>query len=281
MSPAAEMLLVAQRELRTNFRSAKGAALLAITLLGGALTAVILSKGMSQSEKLDLSGTTVNNIPAALIAVAGLSFILRATLWLTPLLVLVIGFDAISGELQYRSVRYWTVRARRASLYVGKVMGLWAVVAIVTLVMDLIVWGVFLAHGKAIGDILSTGPALWIVSLPISFAWAAIGCLVGSQFRGPMLSLLVTWACFFGLFILAHVGVGAFQFLYPNTYEDWMLADLTDLTKLQQLLGDAAHTAPSVFADDPKRIAIGACGCVALGLAVTAAGAFGFTKRDL
>jgi ABC-type transport system involved in multi-copper enzyme maturation permease subunit len=267
MSPAVESLLVAQRELRTNFRSAKGVVLLALTLLGGVGAALVLSKGMHQSEQLGLSGTTVTAIPPALIALAGLAFILRITVWLTPLLVLIIGFDAISAELQYRSVRYWTVRVRRASYYVGKVIGLWAVVAIVTLGMDLLVWGVFLVNGKTAGEVLSTGPGLWLVSLPISFAWAAIASLVGSQFRAPMLALLTTWATFFGLFIASHVGVGALKFIYPNAYEDWMLADLEKV--------------PQVFADDPKRMAIGVAGCFALGAIVTAVGAFGFTKRDL
>jgi Cu-processing system permease protein len=276
MNASVETLLVAQRELRTNFRSAKGVALLALTLIGGAITALVWSKGMHANEELGLSGTTAAAIPAGFIALAGLAFILRATVWLTPLLVLIIGFDSIASELQYRSVRYWTVRLRRPSFFVGKVLGLWAVVAIVTLGMDVLVWAIFLAHGRTAAEVLSAGPGLWLVSLPISFAWSAIACLVGSQFRTPMLALLVTWACFFGLFIASHVGVDALRFLYPNYYEDWMLADLGDVAKSIEKLAT-----PNLFASDPKRIAIGASGCFALGALVTAAGAFGFTRRDL
>jgi ABC-type transport system involved in multi-copper enzyme maturation permease subunit len=262
MNASVETLLVAQRELRTNFRSAKGVALLVLTLLGGALVAVIISKGLAAAKpQLGLDGTTVTDVTPALIAMLGLSTILRITVWLTPLIVLIIGFDGISSELQYRSVRYWTVRVRRASYYVGKVLGLWAVVAIVTLGMDLLVWGVFLANGQSASDVMKSGPVLWLVSLPISLAWSAIASIVGSQFRAPMLSLLITWACFFGLFIVAIVGaatkVVALQVVYPNFYEDLMLAD------------------------EPKKVALGAAGCLALGAIVTAAGAFGFTRRDL
>src|ERR1700733_10169129 len=43
MSPAAEVMLVAQRELRKNVRSAKGIALLALSLLGGVVVALVLA----------------------------------------------------------------------------------------------------------------------------------------------------------------------------------------------------------------------------------------------
>jgi trans-2-enoyl-CoA reductase len=55
-----------------------------------------------------------------------------------------------------------------------------------------------------------------------------------------------------------------------------MLADLGDVAKsIEQM------ATPNLFASDPKRIAIGASSCFALGAIVTAVGAFGFTRRDL
>src|SRR5271155_1331253 len=123
MSPAAETLLVAQRELRTNLRSAKGVALLMLSLLGGGLAALLFAHG-AKPKPIDLSGTSVSDMGPAVVAMFGLSAVLRATIWLTPMLVSLIGYDAISGELQNRSVRYWTIRSRRASFYVGKVLGL-------------------------------------------------------------------------------------------------------------------------------------------------------------
>jgi ABC-type transport system involved in multi-copper enzyme maturation permease subunit len=260
MSPAAETLLVAQRELRTNLRSAKGVALLVLSLLGGGLTALLFAHG-AKPKPLDLSGTTVSDMAPALIAMLGLRTILAATIWLTPMLVSLIGFDAISGELQHRSVRYWTIRSRRASFYVGKVLGLWAVVAVVTLFMDALVWLVFLVGVKDAGDVMKVGPLLWVVSLPISFAWAAIASVVGSQFRAPMLALLMMWATFFGLFIAWVASnatkITALGFVYPNFYEDWMMGD------------------------DPKKAALGAVLCVGLGVLVTTAGALAFARRDV
>ena len=260
MSPAAETLLVAQRELRTNLRSAKGVALLVLSLLGGGLTALVFAH-KAQPKPLDLSGTSVSDMAPAFIAMLGLQTILAATIWLTPMLVSLIGFDAISGELQHRSVRYWTVRSRRASFYVGKVIGLWAVVAVVTLFMDALVWLVFLFGVKDAGDVLKIGPLLWLVSLPISLAWSAFASLVGSQFRQPMLALLMTWAAFFTLFIAYFMSrvtrLEALGYVYPNFYEDWMMGD------------------------DPKKAALGAILCVGLGVLVTTAGALAFARRDV
>jgi ABC-type transport system involved in multi-copper enzyme maturation permease subunit len=191
----------------------------------------------------------------------GLAAILRGTIWLTPLLVSLIGFDGISGELQHRSVRYWTIRTRRASFYVGKVLGLWTVVAIVTLFMDALVWLVFLTMVPSAGDVLKVGPMLWLVSLPISLAWSSIASIVGSQFRAPMLALLSTWATFFALFITWLISgaskVEAIGYVYPNFYEDWMLSG------------------------EPKKVVLGAAMCLALGGLVTTAGALGFARRDV
>ena len=39
-----------------------------------------------------------------------------------------------------RRVRYWTLRTRRASYFVGKWLGLWATVSAVTFAMHALIW---------------------------------------------------------------------------------------------------------------------------------------------
>ena len=46
--------------------------------------------------------------------------LLFMTIWLTPMLVALMGFDSISADIQHKGVRYWTLRTRRASYFVGK-----------------------------------------------------------------------------------------------------------------------------------------------------------------
>jgi ABC-type transport system involved in multi-copper enzyme maturation permease subunit len=272
MNPGAEVLLVAQREIRKNLRSAKGVVLLVLSLLGGAIVALILAfvaqkqheilaeqlKGLPPEAAAELTtkvqrqiilqlgdgdealGDALAKAPGALLGV------LKVTVWIGPALIAILGFDAVSGEIQHRTVRFWTVRSRRASFYVGKVLGLWAVVSLLTLLVHLLVWIIVIARGETAGAVLEWGPRLWGITLPISLVWCAIAQLVGSQFRQPILSLLVTFASFFGLwigFVLAISGKAPpLLYLYPNAFDTWLIHPHVDrlLEGLAICVGSAA-----------------------------------------
>ncbi len=154
---------------------------------------------------------------------------LIVTIWLAPLLVALLDFDAVSGELQHRSVRFWTVRVRRSSYMIGKYLGAWFAVLAVTLGMNVIVWGTTTAvSGLPLGTVLGWGVQFFAVSIPISAAWCGIATLVGSQVRTPMLSLLFIFATFFGLWLL-RIGAGFSEaewlaYLYPNVYDRFLLS---------------------------------------------------------
>ena len=219
MNPAAEVMLVVQRELRKNVRSAKGLVLLGLSLLGGVAVALVLAfVEKMKEEKLaslppeaaievqkqiilqlgngdEALGEALSKAPGALLGA------LEVTIWLGPMLVALLGFDAISAELQHRSVRYWTVRLRRPSYYVGKVLGLWGVISAVTLMVHLLMWIIVISRGESAGSTIAWGLRLWAVTLPISLVWCAIAQLIASQFRSPILSLLVTFAAFFVIWI--------------------------------------------------------------------------------
>ena len=222
MNAAAEVALVVQRELRKNVRSAKGIVLLALSVLGGVAVALVFAFiEKMKNEKLhalppeataefqkqlilqlgggdEALGESLSKAPAALLGA------FEVTVWLGPMLVALLGFDAISGELQHRSVRYWTVRVRRPSYYVGKVLGLWGVVSTLTLLVHILIAHVDISRGGpavTAGDTISWGLRFWIVSRPISLEWCAIAQLIASQFRSPILALLVTFGSFFVLWI--------------------------------------------------------------------------------
>jgi ABC-2 type transport system permease protein len=269
LNPLLEVWLIVLRELRKNLRSIKGLVMLGLSFLGavasvlrqprfeealkgaegmGALAfhdakAQVLA-GMYRDEKV---GTKLADAPTRLVV------FFYVAVWLTPLLVGVIGFDGISADLQHRSVRYWTLRTRRASYYVGKFLGLWAVVAAMTLAMHLFVWSVMIARADAsASEIIGWGIRFWVTSLPIAGAWCAVATFVGSLFKTPIMALLVTCAVFFVLFFLGFVlpsaYAGALQvtaqmdaarasapeaasktvvalgFLYPNSLDGWLLS---------------------------------------------------------
>jgi hypothetical protein len=89
----------------------------------------------------------------------------------------------------------------------------------------------------------------YLISLPIIGAWCGIATLVSSFFRTPFFALLITCATFFTMFFAgAIVGRSAhiemLQWIYPNTYDAWMLSPDTQhaLTGLLVMLGYAAAT---------------------------------------
>jgi ABC-type transport system involved in multi-copper enzyme maturation permease subunit len=243
VSPFAEVQLVTARELRKSFRSVKGIVLAAVTIAGGAGVAMLVGwLERMQREHLP-AGIDARDVQEQFFAQwygedtgkrladcpKSLWIMLIGTLWLAPLLVALLDFDAVSGDLQHRSVRFWTVRVRRSSYMVGKYLGAWIALLAVTFGMNVIVWGATVAvSGLPVAYILSWGVQFFVVSIPIGAAWCGIATLVASQVKTPMLSLLLVFATFFGLWLL-RVGAGFSQaewlaYLYPNLYDQFLLS---------------------------------------------------------
>lgn len=280
MSPVSEIRFVVERELRRNLRSAKGVVLLLLSILGGASISLLLAKGLEfkrekfgevtpeqfrQIREEGLSklygdtamGHALADAPEVLLAVVAL------TVWLTPMLVALMGFDSIAPDIQHRSVRYWTLRTRRWSYFVGKWAGLWLTVSMVTLLMDAMIWILCITRGEATAAAtLGWGLKFWAVSLPMSAVWCGIATLVSSLFRAPILALLSTFAAFFVLFVAWWIGTASssaefLQYVYPNNYDRFLLHPHAD------------------------RLLTGLGACAAMAAAYIGLGSFLFTKRDV
>jgi ABC-type transport system involved in multi-copper enzyme maturation permease subunit len=269
---------VVQRELRKNFRSIKGIALGVLSLLGGSSAALLLVKyqqfkreelGSLTSEQLhDLRQKGLEKLYDAPMAKSladapeVLLVLLGFTIWLTPMLVALMGFDSVAPDIQHRTVRYWSLRARRWSYFVGKWAGLWATVSIVTLTMDALIWIVCVARGEATAAAtFGYGLKFWAISLPMSAIWCGIATLVSSLFRSPIIALLVTFATFFVIWVVYLTGVLAgfepLAYIYPNHYD-------------HLLLHPEAH-----------KLGAGIGACLALAAAYVGAGSFLFSRRDV
>jgi ABC-2 type transport system permease protein len=264
VSPLSEIRFVAQRELGKSFRSAKGIVLLVLSLLGGTGATLLLVKAQQlKREKLaganaDMlrelredaatqifgdpqTGKSLADAPEVLVAV------LLLTIWLTPLVISLLGFDSVSGDLQHKSVRYWTLRTRRWSYFVGKWAGVWATVSMMTLAMHGLIWLLCIIRGEApFTTALGWGIRFWVITLPISAAWCGIATFVSSLFRSPIISLLVIFSVFFGLWLFWMIGqvahVDALQYAYPNFYDAMLINPRIDraMTGLACCLGMAA-----------------------------------------
>jgi ABC-type transport system involved in multi-copper enzyme maturation permease subunit len=271
LSPVAEVRLIATRELRRSIRSVKGIALGIITLLGAFVSALVCvsiegsdrAGASSDAAYMELKrraveqatgdaglASYVSQAPASLLA------FLKITIWLTPLLIALLGFDAVAGELQHRTVRYWTIRTRRSSYFAGKLLGLWAVISLVILAINLLADGVALARGYVtMAQLASWGVRFWLVGILIAGAWSAIATFVSATSRSPVVALLTTFAVFFGLWVIGAISLvvrarrsieaGAltappwYEYLYPNSYDSLLLAPETAkvLTGTVVLLG--------------------------------------------
>jgi ABC-type transport system involved in multi-copper enzyme maturation permease subunit len=279
MNPILETWLVATRDCRKSVRSLKGVAMASLSLLGALACTFKLPKfedAMDDVHKLDpvqlhvlkarifaklygddATGETLAGAPIKLVI---LFFI---AVWLVPLLVMIIGFDGISADLQHRSVRYWTIRARRVSYYVGKFLALWVIIGLVTLCMQLMIWGVTIVRADApAGETMLWGIRFWATSLPITGAWCGVATLASSAFRSPMLSLLATASVFFFLFFAGFVigkggDVAPLRFLYPNNFDAWILSA------------------------QPQRVLAGLGVCAAYILTTVGLGSLAFWQRDV
>jgi ABC-2 type transport system permease protein len=258
LSPVAEIRLLAARELRRSVRSAKGIIIGIITLLGAFITSIICVRLESSDREhfnaatneafLELKKQAIEKATgdasfasyAASVPTSLLIF-LKATVWLGPLLIALLGFDVMSSDMQHRSVRFWTIRTRRWSYFTGKTLGLWGTVSLITLVLNLIAGTVVVAKGYVtVGQLLTWGPRFWLVAVIIAGTWATIAALVSSLFRTPMLSLLTTFVTFFAMWLVSLIGIIVrasdmidtgvakdmlwYEYLYPNSYDTMLLS---------------------------------------------------------
>ncbi len=278
MNAATEISLLVTRELRRSVRSLKGVILGIITLVGAVLTSIMVvwiqgndiaaaggSAALAEANRQMVEKHTGDAGLAAQVASMpeSLRTFLDITIWLGPLLIALLGFDGVAGELQHKAVRFWAVRSRRWSYFAGKVLGLWLLVGLVTLAMNLIVNTVAIAKGYVtFGELLRWGTRFWLVAFVIAGAWAALATLISSFYKQPIAALLTTFGVFFLLWLASVVG-GAlrarealekaretleapvlpamhwYEFLYPNSFEQMLLSpDGTKvLTAVAVLLG--------------------------------------------
>jgi ABC-2 type transport system permease protein len=269
LSPATEIRLLVARELRRSVRSVKGIIIGIITLIGAAVASFVcvqLESTDREAAQVTSNAAFIEMKKAAIEKATGdasfasyaasiptsLLVFLKVTVWLGPLLIALLGFDVMSSELQHRSVRFWTVRTRRWSYFTGKTLGLWAVVALITLALNVIAGTVAAVKGFVTpGQLLTWGVRFWLVAVLIAGTWAAIAAFISSCFRTPILSLLTTFITFFVMWVVSLVGLIArakdmietgvakdmnwYEYLYPNSYDTLLLAQET--TRVLMALG--------------------------------------------
>jgi ABC-type transport system involved in multi-copper enzyme maturation permease subunit len=187
-------------DLARLFRSGKGLVLLVlyglIEAAGGVIFALVSKSAAGQLMSTGLLAVVASGgdhamqehlqqIPVPIL------FAYWFTLFVMPPLVLLMGFDQISGELSTRSVRYLASRSRRVSWALGKALA--QVIALFGLSLAanavVLIFSLATVPGIAFAPALGWLLALWLLSLIYGAAYVGLVTLISSLFRTPFLAL--------------------------------------------------------------------------------------------
>jgi ABC-type transport system involved in multi-copper enzyme maturation permease subunit len=144
-------------------------------------------------------------LPALLLVVFKLGLIFL------PAYVALLGFDAVSAELQTRSLRYLSVRTSRTALALGKGLALAAVVILLVTVVHLgaFVFALSTVPDFSLADALHGWRRLWGTTALVGLGMAALTTLCSTASRSPALSLTLNFAALLGFWAAGAVGSGA------------------------------------------------------------------------
>jgi hypothetical protein len=246
-----EVLLTFARELKRTLRSGKGIAGLLLFLIGGAGVAIILFSALDRAHYWDAERESraairrraleamyegaprqdeivryLLDCPEPILAFYPL------TAFFLAMLTMVWGFDAIAGDVQHRTIRYVTLRARRSSLVIGRWLALWVSGLVVSLVVSSVLWAGLAAKGLfTTSDVLHYGLRTWVASITLGAWYSALTILASSVFRTPVLSLLTAGGAATLLFFLKHLSgaswapswLRAAHDAFPGSWDDRLL----------------------------------------------------------
>ena len=283
MSIASEIGLTCMREVRRNLRSAKGLIASLLFLMGGGLSVLFYvwaSKQMvdgtghplPQEAQMELRRRGLSLLyenDTAVVdylvnAPVGLFFLYKSMLYFLPPLIILIGYDQLAGEIEYRTIRYTAMRARRGSLVVGKTLGMWIVAAVISLGLNAIAWGLTIGRGEAdVSTTLSYGIRFWLMSAILAASYVGLTTLVSSFFKRPTLALLTAVAVSFVL----GIARAAASFL-PESYA-WVRKVFP------------ATWEPRLLSPHFSDVSIGSLVCIGFGAVCVAGAWFTLSRRDI
>ncbi len=118
-------------------------------------------------------------------------------MFVMPLLALTMGYDQCAGDIETRHVRYLAFRIDRTTLYIGKLLGAWALISLTLAVAAVSMAGYI--HVRA-GTIPGVGDLVYVVrsivtvsvaALPLLALLGLLGTLRGRARRVALLAILL------------------------------------------------------------------------------------------
>jgi hypothetical protein len=203
------MLTMARRDIALTFRGRRGARLAALLIALAAVPAILRLLGAHSASALALQrahsaalvkiydreiARALLDCPPILVVVA------VATFFFQPLFVLVAGSDRLGAEIESGSIRYWAVRVPRSGIVLGKTLGLWLIVSLVTLGVQAAI--TIVAVIDAPKDWLATlgwAAQIMVFSCISAVVYASLCTLLGVVLSRPRLVLALGLAAVFVL----------------------------------------------------------------------------------
>jgi ABC-type transport system involved in multi-copper enzyme maturation permease subunit len=279
MEALRETVLIARHDLRHSVRSTKAILLLliygSISVAAGALVvwgtariqeevqAQLAQVGVDASE-IDLQAdaeeayrevmTVLVGDPEKAAYLTAIPIVVLFFFWGTrnflPWLIVLMGYDQISGETQNRSIRYLLLRARRGALVAGKILSNLVLLLGLTVLANVFVF-VFAALMIEGFDTASASRHLarfWLLTLPLGLAWIAFMSFLSALLKSPRVSLLFGLAMLVGSAVVGWIArisdtLSFMQWLVPWHYGGQLLSHRAS----DQLVGVAGFMAFAVL----------------------------------
>lgn len=254
MGIGSEIILTIFRELRRTISSAKGIVGTALFMLGGLGFAAVIFNTLTRLHYYDADRgqrdlvreraleamydgvegkaeivADLVKMPEAMIAYYPLASFFLATL------IFVWGFDSIAGDVQYRTIRYVTLRARRPSLVIGRWLALWLSSVIANLIVSLVLWaGLVVKGGMPAGIVVEYGTRVLYACSVFSLWYAALTVFCSSMYRTPVLGLLTALGVSASMFVFKALTAidsmpdwfKAIHKVLPGSWDDLLLSPL-------------------------------------------------------
>jgi ABC-type transport system involved in multi-copper enzyme maturation permease subunit len=251
-----DIFIIARQEVASTFRGRKGIALVVTLLLLAAAPALLRYLGQHTAEATALQrahtaamvrmydrdiARLLLDCPAPLVVVA------IATFFCQPLFVLMAGSDRLAAEIDSGSIRFWTVRTPRVGIVLGKALGLWMVVSLITAGVEGAITVLALVDDPA--EWLSTlgwSARIMLFTSASALVYASLCTLLGAALARPRWVLFLGLAAVLGLRVtraalLSH-GTSGLASLFPGAIDERFLTAgvLAKLTALALVAGWSA-----------------------------------------
>lgn len=213
-----------------------------------------------------------------------LLFVFKLTLRFVPLLIALMGFDQLAGELGPKSIRFLVVRVKRTNLILGKFLSqvtiFAALLAVCTILM--VVVARILNDDFAAKDVVIWTLRLLASSFVLAVAYLALTTLCSSIVKSGAVALVLNIMILFGIWALAFVGE---NFAFPGTVK----ADDGNLLALLRTESWAAylqyfsvwHYGQDLLHPAPMRFAVAALVHLGFALVFLGLAQLALKKRDL